>query len=109
VESKGLKVENPKRISSASAREPFRESHRVRSERRLGWHAIWQDLVAENGFDGGHQTVKRYVRKLLGNQPLQPRAVILTGPSEESQVDYGRGAIVVSQAMRQPHPMSPLS
>src|SRR6202167_2343946 len=29
-----------------------------------------------------------------GNQPLQPRAVILTGPGEESQVDYGKGAMV---------------
>jgi hypothetical protein len=38
--------------------------------------------------------VKRYVRKLRGNQPLQPRAVILTGPGEESQVDYGTGAMV---------------
>jgi hypothetical protein len=56
--------------------------------------AIWQDLVAENGFDGGYQTVKRYVRKLRGNQPLQPRAVIVTGPGGGSQVDYGTGAMV---------------
>ena len=34
------------------------------------------------------------MRKLRGNQPLQPRAVILTGPGEESQVDYGTGAMV---------------
>jgi transposase len=46
------------------------------------------------GFDGGYQTVKRYVRKLRGNQPLQPHAVILTGPGEESQVDFGAGAMV---------------
>jgi transposase len=49
---------------------------------------------AENGFDGGYQTVKRYVRKLRRNQPLQPRAVIVTGPGEESQMDYGTGAMV---------------
>ena len=30
--------------------------------------AIWQDLVSESGFDGGYQTVKRFVRKLRGNQ-----------------------------------------
>jgi hypothetical protein len=34
------------------------------------------------------------VRKLRGKQPLQPRAVILTGPGEESQVDYGTGPMV---------------
>jgi transposase len=51
-------------------------------------------LVAESGFDGGYQTVKRYVRKLRGKQPVQPRAVIRTEPGEESQVDYGTGAMV---------------
>ena len=56
--------------------------------------AIWQDLVSENGFAGGYQSVKRFVRKLRGNQRPQPRAVILTAPGEESQVDYGTGPMV---------------
>jgi transposase len=43
---------------------------------------------------GGYQTVKRFVRKLRGNQPPQPRAVIITAPGEESQVDYGTGPMV---------------
>ena len=94
VESTGLEVENPKRVLSASACEPFREAIELGLSRGRDATAIWQDLVAENGFDGGYQTVKRYVRKLRGNQPLQPRAVILTGPGEESQVDYGTGAMV---------------
>src|SRR5271170_3344760 len=94
VESTGLEVENPKRIPSASACEPFREAIELGLSRGRDATAIWQDLVAENGFDGAYQTVKRYVRKLRGNQPLQPRAVILTGPGEESQVDYGTGAMV---------------
>ena len=94
VESTGLEVENPKRIRSASACEPFREAVELGLSRGRDATAIWQDLVAENGFDGGYQTVKRYVRKLRGKQPLQPRAVILTGPGEESQVDYGTGAMV---------------
>src|SRR6266700_2000205 len=53
-----------------------------------------QDLESESGFRGGYQTVKRFVRKLRGNQPLQPRAVILTAPGEEAQVDYGTGPMV---------------
>jgi transposase len=94
AESTGLEVENPKRSQSASACEPFREAIELGLSRGRDATAIWQDLVAENGFDGGYQTVKRYVRKLRGNQPLQPRAVIVTGPGEESQVDYGTGAMV---------------
>jgi hypothetical protein len=94
VESTGLEVENPKRIRSASACEPFREAIELGLSRGRDATAISQDLIAENGFDGGYQTVKRYVRKLRGNQPLRPRAVILTGRGEESQVDYGTGAMV---------------
>src|SRR3984957_19766044 len=86
--------ETPKPIPSVSACEPFREAIEQGLSRGRNAMAIWQDLVAENGFNGGYQTVKRYVRKLRGNQPLQPRAVILTGPGEESQVDYGTGAMV---------------
>jgi transposase len=85
-----LEAVNPKR----SVCEPFREAIELGLSRGRDATAIWQDLVAENGFDGGYQTVKRYVRKLRGKQPLQPRAVILTGPGEESQVDYGTGAMV---------------
>ena len=91
VESTGLEVENPKRIPSASACEPFREAIELGLSRGRDATAIWQDLVAENGFDGGYQTVKRYVRKLRGNQPLQARAVILTGPGE----DYGECRVMV--------------
>src|SRR4051794_28365804 len=78
-----LEAEKPKR----SVCEPFHEA----IELGLSWGrdatAIWQDLVSESGFGGGYQTVKRYVRKLRGKQPLQPRSVIVTGPGEESQVD----------------------
>jgi transposase len=94
VESTGLEVENPKRILSASACEPFREAIELGLSCGRDATAMWQDLVSESGFDGGYQTVKRYVRKLRGKQPLQPRAVILTGPGEESQADYGTGAMV---------------
>jgi hypothetical protein len=68
VESTGLEVENPKRIRSASACEPFREAIELGLSRGRDATAIWQDLVAESGFDGGYQTVKRYVRKLRGNR-----------------------------------------
>ena len=84
------KAENPKR----SVCEPFREAIELGLSRGRDATAIWQDLVSESGFGGGYQTVKRFVRKLRGKQPLQPRAVIRTAPGEESQVDYGTGAMV---------------
>jgi transposase len=86
-----LAAENPKERSVC---EPFREAIELGLSRGRDATAIWQDLVSENGFSGGYQTVKRYVRKLRGKQPLQARAVILTGPGEESQVDYGTGPMV---------------
>ncbi|MFZ0731852.1 MAG: IS21 family transposase [Candidatus Sulfotelmatobacter sp.] len=84
------KAENPKR----SVCEPFREAIELGLGRGRDATAIWQDLVSESGFGGGYQTVKRFVRKLRGKQPLQPRAVIRTAPGEESQVDYGTGPMV---------------
>jgi transposase len=84
---------HPKRSASVSACEPFRDAIELGLSRGRNAMAIWQDLVSESGFRGGYQTVKRFVRKLGGNQQAQPRAVILTAPGEEAQVDYGQGAM----------------
>lgn len=47
--------------------------------------------------DGG-ANVRRFAYKLRGAQVPQARAVILTAPGEEGQVDYGSGPMV-----REPH------
>ena len=85
---------SPKPIPFSSFCEPFREAVELGLSRGRNAMAIWQDLVSESGFSGGYQTVKRFVSKLRGNQQPQPRAVILTAPGEEAQVDYGQGAMV---------------
>jgi transposase len=72
-----------------SACEPFREAIELGLSRGRNAMAIWQDLVADSGFRGSYQTVKRFVRKLRGKQPAQARTVIFTAPGEEAQVDYG--------------------
>lgn len=46
-----------------------------------------QDLAADTGFSGSYQSVKRFIRQLRRTQPMQARAVIVTAPGEESQVD----------------------
>ena len=81
-------------VPSTSLCEPFREAIELGLSQGRNAIGIWQDLVSDSGFQGGYQTVKRFVRKLRGNQPPQPRAVIITAPGEESQVDYGTGPMV---------------
>ena len=94
VELSASKAKDPKHTLSTSFCEPFREAIELGLSRERNAMAIWQDLVSESGFNGGYQTVKRFVRKLRGNQPAQPRAVIVTAPGEEAQVDYGTGPMV---------------
>ena len=60
--------------------------------------AIYQDLVDDHGFTGRYASVKRFVRHCRGTQAPEARAVILTPPGEEAQVDYGTGPMV-----RDPH------
>jgi transposase len=80
--------------SSASACEPFLELIQAGLSRGRNAMAIWQDLVDQSAFTGAYQSVKRYVRKLRGAPSPEPRAVILTAPGEEAQVDYGEGPMV---------------
>jgi transposase len=56
--------------------------------------AIWQDLVGEHGFAHGYASVRRFVGKLRGEGSGEPCGIIVTGPGEEAQVDYGTGPMV---------------
>ena len=94
VELSDSERKRPIPVPSTSLCEPFREAIELGLSQGRNAIGIWQDLVSESGFNGGYQTVKRFVRKLRGNQPPQPRAVIFTAPGEESQVDYGTGPMV---------------
>jgi transposase len=82
------------RSPTASACEAFRDAIELGLSRGRNAMAIWQDLVAEYGFAGGYQSVKRFVRKLRGSQAPPACAVIVTAPGEEAQVDYGTGPMV---------------
>src|SRR5713226_4374528 len=94
VELSASEHQPPPLVPSTSLCEPFRDAVELGLSQGRNAMAIWQDLVSESGFRGGYQTVKRFVRKLRGNRPPQPRAVIITAPGEESQVDYGTGPMV---------------
>jgi len=94
VELSDSEQKSSKLAASTSFCEPFRDAIELGLSRDRNAMAIWQDLVSESGFRGGYQTVKRFVRKLRGNATPQPRAVIVTAPGEEAQVDYGTGPMV---------------
>jgi transposase len=84
----------PERSPSASACEPYREVIELALSRGRNAVAIWQDLVDSHGFSGRYPSVKRFVNKLRGSPTREARAVIVTAPGEEAQVDYGSGPMV---------------
>ena len=95
VELSASEPQPPQPVPSTSLCEPFRDAIELGLSQGRNAMAIWQDLVSESGFDGGYQTVKRFVRKLRGNQPPQPRAVIITAPGE----DYGECRVMVRNTL----------
>ncbi|HEY0944257.1 MAG TPA: IS21 family transposase [Opitutaceae bacterium] len=82
------------RPPTASRCEPFLDFIEVSFSKGRNAKAIWQDLVDDHGFTGRYASVKRFVRKLRGSASVEVRAVIVTPPGEESQVDYGAGPMV---------------
>jgi transposase len=90
--------EEPAPPPSASACAVHRDAIELGLAHGRNAMAIWQDLVDTRGFTGGYQSVKRFVRKLLGSPSKEACAVIRTPPGEEAQVDYGTGPMA-----RDPH------
>jgi transposase len=62
-------------------------------EAGLSAQRIYQDLVREEGFGGGYDAVKRFVRRLT-QQADPPFQRIEVEPGAEAQVDFGQGAWV---------------
>jgi transposase len=91
-------VSAPGRSPSASACEPFRDFIELSLGKGRNAKAIYQDLVDDYGFTARYASVKRFVRQLRVGSSPEARAVILTPPGEEAQVDYGSGPMV-----RDPH------
>jgi hypothetical protein len=58
---------------SASACELYRETIQLGLSRGRNAMGIWQDLVDSYGFEGGYQSVKRFVRKLRGTRSPEAR------------------------------------
>jgi transposase len=80
--------------TTSSACEPHRDFIELSLAKGRNARAIYQDLVDDHGFTGRYASVKRFVRRCRGTQTPEARAVILTQPGEEAQVDYGTGPLV---------------
>lgn len=65
---------------------------------KLGLSAqrIFQDLVAEHGFEGKYWSVRRYVARLSSATPLPYRRMEVE-PGAEAQIDFGKGASIVGE------------
>lgn len=81
----------PPTATTLSNCEPYREFIQESLGRGRNATAIYQDLVTDYGFAHSYQSVKRFVNKLCPPELKPARAVIITEPGEEAQVDYGTG------------------
>jgi len=73
--------------------EPYRELIQTGLAKGLSAQRIHQDLVAEEGFEGSYESVKRFVRRLEARQEV-PFRRMECAPGEEAQIDFGKGAWV---------------
>jgi transposase len=84
----------PGRSPAASACEPYRDLIERGVGRGRNAMAIYQDLVTDHGFGARYASVRRFVARLRGQKTPEARAVILTEPGQEAQVDWGEGPMV---------------
>jgi transposase len=90
----------PGRVSHC---EPFETFIKAGLDGGLSAQRIYQDLVTEQKFVGGYDSVKRFVRQLEQAHPL-PFRRMESEPGQEAQVDFGQGAWVVEDGRRRrPH------
>ena len=94
-------------LAAEAGRPSLCEPHAWRIEAKwkagLSAQRIYQDLIAEVGFTGSYQSVKRFVRHVRQTQP-QPVHRVEVQPGEEAQVDFGTGAWIVDVDDRRRRP-----
>src|SRR5262249_17335469 len=79
----------------ASAAAPWRETIITKLDQGLRAQRIYQDLVSDHGYTGSYYSVRRLIRKLGAGTPTPFRRMECE-PAAEAQVDFGRGATIVS-------------
>jgi transposase len=83
--------------------EPWKERIEKALVAGLSVQRIYQDLVAEESFDGSYYSVRRFALRQGATQELPFRRMEVE-PAAEAQVDLGQGAWVVENGKRRrPH------
>lgn len=84
--------------------DPWRAIIIEKLEQGLTAQRIWQDLKLEHGFADSYQSVQRFVRRLRASTPAPFRRMECE-PGEEVQIDFGKGAPIVTPdgKRRRPH------
>lgn len=80
---------------SPSTAAPWRDVIRDKLDHGLTAQRIYQDLVSDHGYAGSYYSVRRLIRKLSGATPTPFRRMECE-PAAEAQVDFGRGAPIVT-------------
>jgi len=87
-------------LGSVSAAGPWREVILQKLDAGLTAQRIYQDLCTDHGYAGSYYSVRRLIKKLLAVLPAPFRRMECE-PGAEAQVDFGRGApIVTSEGKR---------
>jgi len=79
--------------------QPYEAIIKQKLDQGLSAQRIWQDLVAEEGFDGSYSSAKRFVRRLGAKTPLPFRRMECE-PGHEAQVDFGSGAWIIQNGKK---------
>jgi transposase len=80
---------------SVSTATPWREVILQKLETGLTAQRIYQDLNGDHGYAGSYYSVRRLIRKLTATAPVPFRRMECE-PGAEAQVDFGRGAPIVT-------------
>jgi transposase len=82
-------------IGSPSLAAPWRAVISAKLDQGHSAQRIYQDLVGEHGYAGSYYSVRRLIRKLSAATPTPFRRMECE-PGAEAQVDFGRGAPIVT-------------
>jgi transposase len=80
----------------SSAAAPWRALIVEKLQSGLTAQRIYQDLVSDHGYGGSYYSVRRLVEKLSGGTAPMPYRRMECDPAAEAQVDFGRGASIVT-------------
>ena len=86
----------PNRPPGTTSRcEPYRSIIEDKIGHGLTAQRIYQDLVTEHGYTDSYYSVRRFVKRLGGNETLLPFRRMECGPGDEAQIDFGTAAPVI--------------